>query len=123
MSEVSLVESGGQYHLPHVPGDWFWLSARLISPRGLSYSRRLAWASCLRVPRGEAWKLKDLFNSRLISCSALFVDQSNSQGQAQIRGLFLIRGAASSNCKGTHWDGGNYCSCFCKESKSVGMER
>lgn len=35
----------------------------------LSSSGKLAWASCLTVPKGSVWKLKELFNPRLICCT------------------------------------------------------
>lgn len=75
-----------------------------LSPCCLSSSRRLAWASDLSSQREsvEAERpLQPQAHKLPHVRSALFVGQSNSRGQAQIQGLFLMRGAARSHCRGT----------------------
>lgn len=47
--------------------------------------------------------------------SALSVGQSNSRGQAQIPGHFLMRGVARSHCQGACSNGRDDCSRLCKE--------
>lgn len=117
MLSGSLVESGGQCSLPHRPWLVWVVSETRLSMWSL-FPKEASLSFLSQSSKRVAWKLKDLFNYRLVSCttSLLFVGQNHSHGQAQIQGLFLMRRATRSNCKGMCWDGRNSCSCLCTES-------
>lgn len=116
-----VVSSAGLSFGPPSRALWsVWLFAGQVSPCGLSSSRKPAWTSYLRIPRGRAWKLKGIVSPRLTRCTASLLLHllvgAIQPAKRRFKGSFDERSGKVILQRAGCWYGRRDCSWLCKAS-------